>query len=342
MHMSGVMTNSAISAKLKSMRSNLLTYDDYMQMAALESVAQVAAYLKSNTMYSSYLSNEDAENIHRESLEIHLKTALNDDFEKLYCFADMHLKEFLSKILMFHEAASINKVARNIYMNNHTAEELGEFLKRHIDVDMELLTKAEDLNGFVHSLSNTQYYKSLVFAEKSRKNLTVFDIESILNIYCYASMFKYISKSIAKCEKDTVEMFYGELADINNIRTIYRCKNNFELESEYIYSYIIPNNYRIKKDDIVKMANSRTKEELKSYIAETPYSKIFAHEFFEKKASRYMYNLSQRLLKLYPYNYVSLSGYFRLKETEIDNIFSVIEGIRYSLPQDKIMSYLVI
>lgn len=340
--MSGVMTNSAIAAKLKSMRSKLLSYDDYSQMTGLDSVAQVASYLKNNTVYSHYLANADVNNVHREHLEISLKTALLEDFEKLYCFADSSLKDFLSRVLMFYEAEAINKVARNIYTNNHADEELSGFLKRHIDVDIELLAKAEDLNGFVRSLSNTQYYKSLVHAEKSRRQLSVFDIETALNIYCYTSMLKYVSQGILKCEKDTVNMFYGTITDINNLRTLYRCKNNFSLESEYIYGYIIPYSYKIKKDDIVKMANSKSTEELKEYISETPYSEIFAHEFFEKKASRYMYNLSKRFLKLYPYNYVSLTSYFRIKETEINNIFSVIEGIRYSLPHDKIMSYLVI
>ena len=33
---------------------------------------------------------------------------------------------------------------------------------------------------------------------------------------------------------------------------------------------------------------------------------------------------------------------FEIKETEIKNVFSVIEGIRYSLEPEKIMSYVVI
>lgn len=340
--MSGVMTNSAIAAKLKCMRSKFLSYDDYLKMAEFDSVTQVASYLQNNTVYSLHMQNLDMSNVHREHLEIGLKTALLDDFEKLYCFADSKLKEFLSRVLMFYEADAINKVARNIYTGKRADEKLSDFLNRHIDVDLELLSKAENLNDFVRSLENTQYYKSLVHAEKSRSHFGVFDIEIALNIFCYTSMLKYISRGISDTEKEGVNTFYGTLVDINNLRTLYRCKANFKIDSEYIYSYIIPYDHKIKRDDIIKMANAKSTDELKEYIAQTPYAEIFAHDFFEKKASRYMYNLSKRLLRRYPYNYVSLTSFLRIKETEIDNIFSVIEGIRYSLPPDKIMSYLVL
>ena len=90
------------------------------------------------------------------------------------------------------------------------------------------------------------------------------------------------------------------------------------------------------------MANSKNTEELKSCIDKTPYAEIFDGELFETEITKYMYSLSKRLLKLYPYNYAGLISYFRMKEIEIRNIFSVIEGIRYSLPPGDIMSFVVV
>lgn len=339
--MSAVMKNSAIAAKISCMRSKMLTYDDYRQMSELESVAQAASYLKSSTVYSSALMNSDERTIHRETLELLLKSALLDDFEKLYSFADGSLRGFMDKMLIFYEVEAICRGAHSIFTKNYAGENLGRFLKRHIDVDLELLSKASSLGEFAQSLSGTQYHKAFSSLEKSRGSLSVFDIETALGIFCYTSIMKYIS-GISRQEKKPAAAFYGALVDILNLRTLYRLKCSFKLESEYIYSSIIPYNYKLKKDMIIEIANAPDEASLKLLISRAPYGELFENGLNEHGVMQYIYNMSKRLMRLYPYNYVCISGYFKMKETEIKNIFSVAEGIRYSLEPEKIMSYVVV
>lgn len=339
--MSAVMRNSAIAAKIACMSSKMLTYDDYRQMADMKNVSQVASYLRNNTQYGDVLEDFNETNAHREPLELVLRTTLVDDFEKLYGFADHHLKDFLDKILMFYEVEAIEHVAHSVYNRNSADEKLGEFLKRHIDVDLDMLSSATNLEEFAMSLSNTQYYKAFSLVEKSRGSLSVFEIETALNIYCYTVVMKSI-KNIPANEQENARAFYGTIADIMNLRTLLRMKNNFGRDSEYIYSSIIPYNYRLKKEEIAKIANESDVEKLKSMISSGAYGNIFKDDFYEINIARYIFNMSKRFIRRYPYNYVSISSYFKIKETEIKNIFSVIEGIRYSLEPEEILSYVVI
>ena len=199
--MNAVMRNSAIAAKISCMSSKLLTLEDYASMAELKNVSQVAAYLKNNTHYGAILDSVNESDVHREPLEILLKTTIVDDFEKLYCFADCSLKGFLDKILMFYEVEAIEHVAHSVYNKNCADDMLGEFLKRHIDVDLEILSSATTLDEFAESLGNTQYYKAFSSIVKSRGALSVFDIETALNIYCYTAVMKSI-QNIPKEEQE--------------------------------------------------------------------------------------------------------------------------------------------
>lgn len=339
--MNAVMRNSAIAAKISCMSSKLLTLEDYASMAELKNVSQVAAYLKNNTHYGAILDSVNESDVHREPLEILLKTTLVDDFEKLYCFADCSLKGFLDKILMFYEVEAIEHVAHSVYNKNCADEMLGEFLKRHIDVDLEILSSATTLDEFAESLGNTQYYKAFSSIVKSRGALSVFDIETALNIYCYTAVVKSI-QNIPKEEQASIQAFYGTVVDIMNLKTLLRMKSSFKRESEYIYGCIIPYNYKLKKEEISALAGADDEKTLKELIASSAYGTLFKDDFYEMSIARYIYNMSKRFIRRYPYNYVSISSYFKIKETEIKNVFSVIEGIRYSLEPEKIMSYVVI
>ena len=143
-----------------------------------------------------------------------------------------------------------------------------------------------------------------------------------------------------KSERELFTRFYGSIIDILNINCVYRCRFNFNIESEYIYGYIIPYHFRISSDTVISMARAESRRALIEQIKQTPYANLIGDNFtiaFE----RFLKDMSCRILESHPYSMICLSCYFKLKEIENFNLISIIEGIRYSLNKDEIQSLII-
>lgn len=337
-----VLTNSALAVKIKAMKGKLLTAAQYGGLIGCESVSEVAEYLKQNSVYSDIYKVANETGIHRGAMEMYLTDTNVDDYEKLYRFCGKEERKLLDLIFSLYEINAIVKVARSLYTKQTTSEELGDFLKRHIDIDTEKLSKAENMENLVELLVNTEYYKPLkaLLDNPSYKDVSIFDVEMTLNIVYYKKIMDFAKKIKNKSERELFTRFYGSIIDILNINCVYRCRFNFNIESEYIYGYIIPYHFRISSDTVISMARAESRRALIEQIKQTPYANLIGDNFaiaFE----RFLKDMSCRILESHPYSMICLSCYFKLKEIENFNLISIIEGIRYSLNKDEIQSLII-
>ena len=143
---------------------------------------------------------------------------------------------------------------------------------------------------------------------------------------------------------DGLEESFGIKTDVLNLLWIYRCKKYYNLPHEIIKTYILPYNTNLRKETLRKLIETDDLESFTEIISGTKYFEIFQRdvdEFFEVNFAEYMYNVHMRLFRRYPMTVSVAVDYIHMKEYELSNIISIIEGIRYGLRPEKIKKFVV-
>ena len=93
--MSGLMSYSGLTTKIRAMESSFITEKQFREIAELPSVPQVVSYLKKNRGYAAVLSGLDENDLHRGQIEAVLRNAALEDFISLYRFSNREPRDFL-------------------------------------------------------------------------------------------------------------------------------------------------------------------------------------------------------------------------------------------------------
>ncbi len=339
--MSSLIKHAALTTKIRSLIGKMLTDEDYAVLLSKTSVPMVAQQLKTYHEYGRVLETVDENSAHRSDLELCLQADIIGQFKKLYHFADSDSKPFLDVYLKRFELDLLKQIARSVETGHKSFSTVDPFIQRHVGFDIEALLAAKDLNELLELLSADHHYTMLYNILKARGEVSIFSFEMTLDLYMYNRVLSNAKKTLKGSDRTFAEKFFGSEADIMNLRWIYRCKANFKLDKELIYSYIIPYYYKVSQKTIQALVNA-SPETCRDMILATPYREIFAGEDFEREHLRYLKKTSKALMTQFPYSAVNILCYLRLKSIEAGNIVSIIEGIRYHLNADEIKEYLVL
>ena len=337
---------SATSAKTRAMFSKLLTNDDYLYLLSRKTVRDVVEYLKKNTAYNKVLLNINENNVHRNELEMVFKESIYDDFNKILRFLSDDSLKFIKASFLRHELEDIKVLLREIYTgrDNEFIIDSLVFLKKHSKIDYKKLFNSKSLNDLIGNLKGTEYYKALSYFSRREEGQNLFDMEMSLDINYFMLIIKLKEKLLSGKDNKLISMSLGMEIDIMNIMFIYRSKKLFNLSKEITLNNVIPFWFRLKKEQLVGLAECNDIQEFKEYVERTPYSKIFrANEehLWEINSINYLYKFYKSLLRKGQFTLGAIMGYMHLKDIDVRNIITIIEGVRYSLPEDEIKSYIV-
>ena len=341
------MKYGALSGKTRAMYGKLLKDNDYTSLMQKKSVSEVVSYLKSNTHYKSVLSNIEEGSIHRGHLEDILKHDLINDYAKLLKFANGSLKEFIHLIYVKIEIESIKLIFRAFEVGHAeqiTLEDSMLFLSNNSGVDIPKLALAHNLNDFLLGLKDTVYYDVLrPFAYESNET-RLFDMEMALDQFYLRNIQSEYKKLLNGQDQAIMKEIAGLESDIFNIFWIYRSKTFYNIDDEVIGSYTLPLIYKLNKNTMEALIKAKDSEEYISIVNETPYNFLFEGQhalLFEHNYSEFMYRAHKTRFRRYPFSIACVSSYLRMKEAELSNIITIIEGIRYQLPEGNIRKYVV-
>lgn len=337
---------SALAGKARAMYGKLLTPEDYRTLMRQRSVVDVATWLKSNTPYRNVLSGMSESEFHRVPFENMLRKSLLDDYRKLFCFSQGNVKEFLKVVLLRHEVESVKRLFRVLEMER-TANLVKDsllFLKKYDTLDIDRLTKSKTSHEFIANLQGTGYYNVLrpFLAEDKSRNL--FHIEIALDMYYINLVLVKKKRLLQGLDASVVQRSIGTEIDVMNLLWIYRGRMIYHLDRSVILTYFIPQGYKLTGDIVYELADAAEPEAFKQIVARTQYAGLFLsdkHHFVELNFNEYMYKMHRSFLRKYGFSISSALSYLHLKEYEISNIISILEGIRYHLPFEAITKYLV-
>lgn len=339
----------AVSAKLKSMHRTYLTKEDYRQLLTKRSVGSICTYLKNNTGYASVLAGINDHEIHRLDLERLLKRELRDEYVRMYQFVDQKQRKLLRFWFERQEIEFMKYKLRLIFSGERdnllsVDTLLTPFFKEHTKINLELLAKARTYDEFTEACKNTIYYD--VLKRAGAVNVNIFSAAMMLDRFYYTALWKAKDKYLSPEDAKLFSEYIGRSIDMLNILWIYRSKKFFGIDSSMIYTYLIPVRYALRQEDIRALVEANDDKRVEEYAANTRYALLFQgieeNFFAEENYNRMMYRTVKKLYKTAPLSMTAVFAYFTLRDIEIKNLQTIIEGIRYSFDTDAIWEHLCI
>ena len=128
-----------------------------------------------------------------------------------------------------------------------------------------------------------------------------------------------------------------------NNQWIYRAKRYYGMKAADVYALIIPVHYRLNLEQVKRMAEAESTEEMLNFAKETRYGKYLQEmekPNLERVGSMIQENVHRALMRQNPYSAACLEVYLYRKEQEVHRIITAMECVRYGLPAEKIREYL--
>ena len=335
--------STAVIAKAKAKYGNRLTKKDYAALVKCESVSEVMRYLKTTGSYGECLSKAGSD-IHRGNLENILREKLVGDFLSLcrYNRADSPVSSYLFReaeirqLVKYLTLLSIGRPVEYIFT-------LPLYLDEHTPIPLRELSSAHSYRELIELIEHRAYKEIL---EKHKPDgdeaIDIAAIEDDFEIYSYTELYNDISKIKNKSVRALIKKLFDILVDYNNYSRLLRLKKYYDLSAGEIKGHILPfGSFTGRRLDALLSKGSF--EEFYEALRDTRVGRAVSSSSDEFDPTvRGRYSVCRHELYFSTSPEVALMAYYVVTETELKNIITVIEGVRYSMAPDSILEMLMI
>ena len=340
-------TSYAVSAKARAKYGRFLTDRDYTSILACQSVAEVMVYLKSHTHFASVLSDVNERDVHRGRLEQMLRQYLFNEFDSL-CRYDSSVSSGFSRYIV--EKIETEQIIRFLVLLNSNSTEkfifqFPAFLSKHTELDVNRLANAHGFDEFLDSLQHTSYYEILKgFTPDDKGRLPISDIENALYGRITKNVLELISKKTKGSERRELMSIFKTINDYSIFSRILRLKKYYHLSSEVIRANMMPEYSSLSPKLIDRMCQAQSSAEVFQIMQSTGSGRMIGkigYKYAGDISPRVQYRLAKKNIRFSNNPSVVMVSFMFLSETELMNVISLIEGIRYRL-DPKIIKSLII
>lgn len=341
-------SSNAVVAKARAIFGRSLTTEDYVQLSSKETIADVCMYLKQTPRYAAALASENPQTVHRGQLEGHLRKAVFDIFESFHRFDFTESKGFFHYIVTQLEIEQILLAVQSVSggSSDNFIAELPMFVNDHSEVDLAGLGTANNLLEAVDYLRGSVYEKAigeiLVLAAENGK-LNICECERRLYTQYYMRMLKAVEEHYKGNDKKELKRLILRSIDMENVVTLYRYSKLFGMPASEISEKLIRFKYRLSDEAIERLVAQKDTEKIAAELSTLGYGiKGEVPSSVETLTGRISSDFLKKTIRL---SQSASSVHFALAEclkTELKNIKTIIEGIRYKMKGSDILDMLVI
>lgn len=332
--MSNVIRYAAVNTKIRAIEGRFLSDEDYKALLSMSSVQDIIRYLK-GTSYKEAFAGADESSIHRGQLEFILKRyaidiliRLNNYFQDRYC-------RFLQVLFMRYEAEDLKVLIRALntgrsYVNS---PESFIYIGRYGELKLDKLAASRSFADLTANLKGTPYYEFLAPLALKGAHGDQFQIEMALDM-AYISTYKKRLKLLSPAEQRKVAEIQGMRSDLFNLQWIYRGKKFYNLSPELLLNYTIDFEGRLKYGLLKELCYTKDIKALEDRMKDSEYGFLFQHDttkdlFMERRIHRYLYYKLLKYKRMNTMDIVQTVAFFDLLETEIRDIITIVENVRY-------------
>lgn len=341
--------SNAVIAKAKAVYGHALTPEDYVQLSAKESVAEVCAYLKQTERFKKALAAVNPQTVHRGQLEALLRKSVFDIFERFHTFDHTESRVFFKYIVMQLEIeqilAALQSVAGGVSMNYIAA--LPMFLTEHSELDLAALGLAGSFTEAAALIRGTSYEKTVcpaLFEAQRTGVLNICDIERRMYTDYYMNMLKTVEKNRRGAEKKELKRLILGVIDMKNVVTLFRYSRLFGTGAGGAKEALLPFKRRLSDEAIERLAAQSDIAKIAAELEAMGYG-LHSREIpatVEILTDKISADHLKRLLRLSQSSSVVYFAFMELTGVELKNIKTITEGIRYGLDGSAIQEMLVV
>lgn len=337
---------NAITAKARAIYGHRLRANDYQELLKQHSVADIAAYLKTSTNYSQYLKGINEVSVHRGQLESLLNRSL---FEKFFglCHFDFSSKHGFYRYVITN--AEITVILSAItHLNSNSSQDIitniPTFIQKYACFDFLELSKIKNFNELLLALKKTPYKEILSRYDAENGKIDMSSCDLSLKTYYYKSMLDAIDKNYkGKIRRDLRETVLIEI-EILNFNLIYRLRRHFKMEPAEVKCHLLPFYYKITPRSLDLLINDETREEFIRHMKLNAYNfkmKDVTFSYVEDYTKRLLYLIVHRAIHFSSNSAVAFFSLMALTRIEIENITTIIEGIRYEMSSQELQKIII-
>ncbi len=343
--MTSIGTYGFVNAKVRAMRSFLLTAALYRSMIETRSFRELLGVL-SKTDYQKMIKQLESsgplaiehilltEEIHR--LQKIARFSKNDPHQMVRLFLERYDVEKLKTLLrLWHKKGGINTQI---------------FEKRIVyDLPMDAILKAENLEGIVLLLEGTPFQDILEkHIQDYKEQKTVFPLELALDKEYYGRLWQTTTK-LNRRDRRIAQRLFGIEIDLKNLDWINRFRTYYQTPASEIESYLLPHGYRLGSEQLQTVfGGGNVTEIITKIIRGSAFS--LPKELDENTVSQIIENFLYQILAFeakrafseFPFSIGSILGYMILQRMESKNLKTIIYAKSYNLPAEKIEDHLVL
>ncbi|ACM23091.1 MULTISPECIES: V-type ATPase subunit [Thermotoga] len=340
---------ASLSAKVKAMKSKMLTRDDFEQLMKTKSVVEIADYLKQNTHYREILKEVDVSKLHRRDLEILLRGSIVQDLYKVYFYLPNDAKRIF---LLFEKKFEIEniKFAIRVIHSGHP-ENLSEsklYPVYHKSIDEARLLSVKNMEELWNVLKESEYYAGLESAYRNYQNSgKVHHLLNALDLWYFLTVKRRLS-STSLYAQGFKHLFYTHI-DLTNIQWVYRARLLFKLQTPEVLNLLTPFQGYLKKQFFSELSTVSSTNEFLKKLMQTPYGRYFEDMeesklpfTIERICDRVLLDRAERLSNDVQNGCNVAVGYVYIREYEYKDLVTIIETKRYGLSSEEAKYYLVI
>lgn len=333
--MSPVISYAAVNTKLRAILGLFLSNEDYMKLISMDSVADIARYLKQRTHYSEALEGVNAEAIHRGELEVILRRYSVDLLMRLRYYFKDEARNFLKVLYMRFEVEDLKLLIRALFTGQDLAKAGGSlvYIGRYGDLDYKKLVSSRSFSELVDHLKGTSYYTYLYPLALKDNTESLFRTEMALDL-AYAAIYKRHLEKLTPAEQAMIYRIQGMRADLLNLQFIYRGIKFYHLPGDILLNYTLDFNGSLNHARLKELCQCKDEAEIEAKMKNSRYSFLFDHHktrdiFMERRMNRYLYYKLLKIRRMNRMDIVQTVIFFDLLEIEIRDIITIVENIRY-------------
>lgn len=343
---------NATTAKLRAVYGKRLRTEDYDALVAKKSVSEIAEYLKQSTCYRSALENIETANLHRGYLELVLRRNLYETYERFCRFQQLDKEEFFRFQLVHIE---IRELLRGIlYLNAGSGDEfiaaLPAYLISRASFPILELGKAQDFSAVLRLIAHTPYHavlKHVPVSADGRADYTQCELQ--LRTYYQKWLEDLVKRNLHGKNRAALLSQIQMQTDLINIINAYRMKHFFHADADELNRRMLPFYGRLSQKKMQELYHAADTEAYMNLLRDTIYGRQLPDRLLElnpaeleRALTRLRCNLARRSLSTSENAAVSIYSMMFLLENELNNIITIIEGVRYERSVPYIQSLLVI
>ncbi len=287
-----------------------------------------------------------AEKTDLEEIEQALSLNLAFDYKKIVSMSPRKAKRFFRIVSARYDIENIKR----IIASKETGEKVGWLFPAPLSgAFLQKLKEASNIAEVIELLKAT-HYKELV--KDLPPEATASEYGKMLDKYLYETILsrqqlgEAIQNAAVMGDEKNIKKIYGMLVDLLNIKIALRSINE-GLPVEAIKSILIKNYHALNEKKLEALAESRNVLSAISVLEGTPYYAVLSDALREYSKNKRLCSLERALDEFYlqqvkamfvqqPFGLTPMVSYLVLKENEIRNLKTILNGIKEGIPKERI------